>query len=414
MTCAVRRFAAAALATTSLTLAPAAQEWTRLRGPKGQGHGVADLPAALSVDHVRWRVPAGAGHSSPVLWSDALFLTRTVERRGRRQVVCFDADTGEERWQRTFEFEPHDQHKLNSAASSTPAVDADGVYVLWTSGGRLLALALDHDGEERWRRELGGFYSNHGSAVSPVLCGELLVVANEHQGEDCFVTALDHRTGEPAWRIERQEKARWACYSPPFLHEPQGGVPVLLLASYAHGLTAIEPRTGALRWQADLGFKNRFIAAPCLAGDLLLVNTGSGDSGKECVVFDLAGGAAEEPEVRYRPRRGLPYVPAAIAVDGVFHLFSDSGFCSGVEAASGERLWRERTEHRFFSSPVTNGRTIYIGDRDGHLLSFAPGRHEQVGDLDLEAPIFATPALARGRMFVRTAEELVCLGARPR
>lgn len=395
---------------TSFAAAPAAQEWARLRGPKGQGHGLADLPDALAADDVRWRVGAGVGHSSPVLWERDLFLTRLGDGAGEREVVCYDADTGAQRWARSFGFRAHDQHKLNSFASSTPAVDADGVYVLWTSGDTLLAMALDHDGETAWRRELGGFYSNHGSAVSPVLCGDLMIVANEHQGEDCFVTALDRRTGETAWRVERKQHARWACYSPPFLYEPEGDAPVLLLASYAHGLTAIEPETGALRWQADLGFKNRFIAAPCLSGELLLVNTGSGDSGKECVVFDLKGGAVDEPEVRYRPRRGLPYVPAAIAVDGVFYLFSDSGFCSGVDAASGDRLWRERTQHRFFSSPVTNGRVIYIGDREGHLHSFALGRHEILGSLDLGAPICATPALARGRMFVRTADELVCLG----
>ena len=182
MTCSFRRFAAGALAATSLTFAPAAQEWTRLRGPKGQGHGVADLPAALSADHVRWRVPAGAGHSSPVLWGDALFLTRTVEGRGRRQVVCFDADTGEERWQRTFEFEPHDQHKLNSSASSTPAVDADGVYVLWTSGGKLLALALDHDGEEDgW--------------------GTVGAVALDAHGHVAAATSTGGMTGKPLGRV---------------------------------------------------------------------------------------------------------------------------------------------------------------------------------------------------------------------
>lgn len=397
-----------------LASAAVAQEWTRLRGPQGQGHGKADLPAVLTEEHVRWRVDAGVGHSSPVLWGDALFLTRLGGEKGVRQVVCFDAENGKERWARSCAFEPHDQHRLNSFATSTPAVDADGVYVLWTSGKQLVALALDHAGEVLWRRDLGRFYSNHGSATSPVLCGDLLVVANENQGDDCFVTALDRGTGEPRWRIDRQKSARWACYSPPFVHRPEGAPPVLLLASYAHGLTAIEPESGELRWQADLGFKNRFIACPCLSGDLLMVQTGSGDSGKECVVFDLANGAREEPKARYKPRRGLPYVPSAIAVEGRFYLFADSGFCSCIDADSGEQLWRERSEHRFFSSPVTSGTAIYIGDREGHLLSYAIGRHERLSALDLGAPILATPALARGRMYVRTAEQLVCLGAAPK
>ncbi len=405
---------AALCAACSLAVATPAQEWTRLRGPKGQGHGANELPAVLTEANVQWRVDAGTGHSSPVLWGASLFLTRLGEQSGSREVVCFDADTGKERWATACTFEPHGQHELNSFASSTPTVDADAVYVLWTSGKRLVALALDHTGEELWRRDLGGFYSNHGSASSPVLCGDLLIVANEHQGKDCFVTALDRGSGEQRWRLDREPKGRWACYAPPLLYEPEGGAPVLLLASYVRGLAAIEPATGALRWETDLGFRNRFIAAPALSGGLLLVNAGSGDAGRECVVFDLTGGAKVTPKVRYRVRRSLPYVPAAIAVGGLFHLFADGGFCSCVDAETGEVRWRERTEHRFFSSPVTNGRAIYIGDREGQLLSFALDRHEVLGTLDLGAAICATPALARGRMFVRTADELVCLGPTPK
>lgn len=394
-----------------LSLCPS-QEWTRLRGPQGQGHGTADLPAVLSKDNVQWRVDAGAGHSSPVLWGSSLFLTRMGEKPGERELVCFDAANGAVRWAVPDSFASHDQHKLNSFATSTAAVDAHAVYVLWTSGKQLIALAFDHDGTRLWRRELGGFYSNHGSAISPVLCGDLVIVANENQGDDCFVAALDRKTGKTSWHIERKKNARWACYSPPFLHQPKGAPPVLLLASYAHGLTAIESATGKLRWHADLGFKNRFIAAPCLAGNLLLVNTGSGDSGKECAVFDLGNDAKEEPKVRYRPRRGLPYVPSAIAVNGRFFLFADSGFCSCIEAESGETLWRERTDHRFFSSPVSaGGDVLYVGDREGQLLSFSTKRFELLGSLDLGAAICATPAIAGGRMFVRTAEELVCLGS---
>lgn len=388
----------------------AAQEWTRLRGQAGQGHGAADLPASFTAENVRWRVDVGGtGHSSPVLWGSRLFLTRVADGPGQREVVCFDADTGKELWASRQEFESHDQHQLNSFATSTPAVDGSAVYVLWTSGSRLVALALDHGGEEVWQRELGGFYSNHGSAMSPVLCGDRVIVANDNQGDDCFLTALDRATGEPTWRIEREKKARWANYSPPFVCRTETG-DLVVVASSSHGLTAIEPESGEIRWQADPGFKYRFIAAPARSGDSLLVNTGAGDAGRECVVFELAESMADAPKVRYRLRRGLPYVPSVIGLDGRFFLFSDSGFASCVDAATGDELWRERTGSKFFSSPVTNGEVIYIADREGRLLTYSKAGFEVLGTFDLGAPVFATPALARGAMFVRTAEELWCLG----
>jgi len=389
----------------------ATQEWARFRGPGGQGIGVADLPTEFSAEHVRWRVKVGgAGHSSPVLWSSRVYLTRIGARRGTREVVCYDAKSGEEIWSHTAEFDDYKQHKLNSFASATPAVDERGVYLMWSSGEDLVAFALDHDGELLWRRKLGGYYAQHGSGNSPVLHGELVVIANENEGEDCFLVAVNRQSGEEVWREPLAKSPRWACYSPPFLYEPEDGKPVMLVASAAHGLTAFEPENGKVRWRANPGFKNRFIAAPCLAGDRLLVNTGSGGSGKECVVFALDAGASKEPSISYRHRRGLPYVPSAIALDGRFFLFADGGFASCLEAGSGRELWRERVEGKFFSSPVSNGKAIYICDREGRLWTFSKEKFEVLGSFDLGAPVCATPALALGAMYVRTAEELICLG----
>lgn len=403
----------AALLALGVTAACGAQEWSRFRGVRGQGLGNADLPTVFAKEHVRWRTDIeGTGHSSPVLWGAHLFLTRVSGAKGEREVVCYDADTGKQTWSYTCEFLSHKQHRLNSFASSTPVADELGVYVMWSSGDKLEALALDHQGALLWRRELGDYYAQHGSANSPVVHGELLIVANENEGDDCFMMGLDRKTGKQVWREELQKSPRWACYSPPFFYEPKGAEPVMLVASAAHGLTAFDPATGKVRWRANPGFKCRFIAAPTLAGDKLLVNTGSGDSGKECVIFDL-GDAKNEPKISSRPRRGLPYVPSAIALDGRFFLFADSGFASCLDAESGDQLWRERIDGKFFSSPVSSGEAIYIGDRDGSLWTFSKSKFEVLGQFDLGAPICATPALAHGAMFVRTASELVRLQKAP-
>ena len=387
-----------------------AQEWTRFRGPAGQGIGEASLPMTFTAEHVRWRVAVGGrGHSSPVLFGDRLFLTRVGVDVGDREVVCFDAVTGKLAWAYACQFESYKQHKLNSFASATPVADELAVYVLWSSGAKLQALALDHSGKLLWQEELGAFHAEHGSANSPVLYGDLLVVANENEGDDCFVTALHRKTGKVVWREALAKSPRWACYSPPFVHHPDKGKPVLLLASSSHGLTAFEPQTGKVRWRANPGFKNRFIAVPVLAGSRLLVQTGSGDSGKECCVFELGGDAASEPKLSFELRRGLPYVPSAIALNGRFFLFADGGFASCIDAASGEELWRQRIDGKFFSSPVSNGKAIYLGDREGQLWTFSTTKFEVLGKFDLGAPICATPALARGALFVRTAEELIRL-----
>ena len=151
----------------------------------GQGIGKADdLPATFTDANVRWKVDLGGkGHSSPVLWGQKLFLTRMTGEKGRRELVCLDARTGEELWATECEFTPHHQHRFNSFAAATPAVDANGVHLIWTSGKILVAVAFDHSGKRKWRRELGSFQAMHGFGTSPVLFEDLMIVANDNEGE---------------------------------------------------------------------------------------------------------------------------------------------------------------------------------------------------------------------------------------
>lgn len=387
----------------------AAQEWTSFRGPSGQGiAAAADLPSTFDDTNVLWRVAVGGkGHSSPVLWEERLYLTR--EGDGSRAVVCIDRASGKEIWAGEQSFETHRQHRFNSFASSTPAVDREGVYLAWTSGSELVALALDHAGERRWRRPLGSFRAQHGSGSSPVLCGDLMIVANDNEGEESFLVALDKDTGKERWRIERRSER--ASYSSPVVHRPEAGPACLLFASTAHGLTAVEPESGRLLWEADAGFRQRCVATPCVAGNHLILYAGSGSSGKECAVFELPEKAGGPAKALHRPRRSLPYVPSALGLGGRFYLFADGGVASCRDAATGHLVWRERLDGSFFSSPVSDGEVLFIADREGTLYTLAAGdEFRLLGTFELGEPVYATPAISKDRMYVRTFRHLICLG----
>ena len=396
-----------------LGVAPAvAQEWTQFRGPGCQGKGQApNLPAKLTEKHIRWRVPVGGrGNSSPVLYGDRLYITREGEKEGTRTLVCFDAGSGKEIWDKTFTYEPHRQHRMNSCATSTPTVDADGVYLAWTSGPDLVAQGVDHEGELMWERKLGKYYAGHGSGSSPVLHQGLLIVANENEGKESFLIALEPKTGKTRWRIPRTSSKRRAVFGCPVSYTRADGSQWLLFASTVHGLTAVDAEAGKVVWEIPLGFKERCVATPCVSDKLAFFSTGSGGSGRECAFVTLPQKEGEKPKVAHALRKAIPYVPSGIFVKGHFFLFTERGVVT-CKAEDGTERWRSRIDGSFFSSPVTNGKVLYVADREGVLYTIEPTgeKLEIVSTLDLGSAVLATPALAQGALFLRTADHLMRL-----
>ena len=111
------------------------QEWTRFRGPDGTGIGRgASIPVSFEKADYLWKVKLPApGHSSPVLWGNRIFVTCSHDEQEQREVVCLDASLGKKLWSTKLPFTPYQHNGLNSFAASTPAVDAEHVYISWIS-----------------------------------------------------------------------------------------------------------------------------------------------------------------------------------------------------------------------------------------------------------------------------------------
>ena len=190
-----------------------------------------------------------------------------------------------------------------------------------------------------------------------------------------------------------------------------GEQPQAIFASTAHGITSLDPRTGELHWEFDAGFETRCVAVPVRIGDLLFVSAGTGGGGKESVVLRLPGEEGGEPELAYKLRRALPYVPTAIAVDDLLILWSDGGIVSCVQAEDGKELWRERLDGRFFGSPVLISGRLYAMSMGGELVVLAAGpEFEVLARIDLGEPSQATPAVASGTLFLRTERHVLAVG----
>ena len=131
----------------SLSVGPA-QEWTRFRGPNGSGVSAArTIPTTWTEKEINWKLPLpGAGHSSPVLWGNKVFLTTADDQTKQVSAFCVSAVTGQVLWQKSFPFTLHHKNNYNTFASASPAVDQHRVYVCWTSPAHYTLMALTHDG----------------------------------------------------------------------------------------------------------------------------------------------------------------------------------------------------------------------------------------------------------------------------
>jgi len=219
----------------------AADNWPQFRGPAASGVSAnSGLPDTWSAtDHVAWKTQIpGRGWSSPIVWGGRIFVATAIKEEGepepvkkglyfggdrpapkevhRWMVYCLDLDTGRIVWEKEAHrgVPQHGHHLKNSLASETPVSDGERVYAYF---GNVGMFSFDFEGKllwsERWESVPTRF--GWGTAASPVLHGERIYVVNDNEKES-FLVALDKKTGERIWRVERDEKSNWAT---PFVWE---------------------------------------------------------------------------------------------------------------------------------------------------------------------------------------------------
>jgi outer membrane protein assembly factor BamB len=390
-------------------------QWTRFRGPNGCGAcESAAIPVTWTERDYRWRVKLpGAGFSSPVVWDDRLYVTSTIEEAATFIVLCLKTSDGSVLWQQQFKSKPHAKFKANCDASATPALDKERVYVVWATPDEHVALALDRQrGTEIWRRDLGPFVAEDGFGASPVLVGDVVVLVNDQDpGGASSVLALDRKTGQTRWKIDRQSKK--AAFSTPCLFEPPGGRAQVIVLSCAHGITSFDPASGAKNWELD-AFELRTTGSPLLAAGTLFATNGAGTAGKYLVA--VRPGIPEQgvrPEILYRIKEAVPYVITPVAKWPLVFLWTDRGVATCIDGPTGKVHWRERIGGEYLGSPVRVGDRIYCVARSGEMVVLAAAESfKLLARFDLGEPSNSTPALDGGVMYLRTVSHVMALGGR--
>jgi outer membrane protein assembly factor BamB len=403
-----------------LTSTAAGQEWTRFRGPNGTGESeTTTIPARWTDKDLNWKIELpGIGHSSPVLWGEKIFLLSADPKTATRYVLCINAKDGKQIWRREYPGVPHHLHANSSFASVTPAVDAQRVYVAWSDPDYTRLMALDHTGNEAWSINLGPWVSQHGFGSSPMLYEDMVVIncsqedsngTDPRQPKESFVVAVEQSTGKIRWRTER--KIVSASYSVPSVRKNESGQDELVCCTQAEGIFALDPKTGRENWSMPSAFTMRTVSSPVFAGGLIIGTTGKGAGGHYVVALR----PGTQPKVEYEIRQNAPYVPTPVKRGELVFLFEDrQGHVSCINAADGKVLWfKPRVGTAFFGSPVRAGDKLFCIDIAGTVICLAAeAEFKELGRTELKELSRSTPAIAGGRMYVRTVSHLLSVGGK--
>ena len=390
-----------------------AENWPRFRGPNGAGQSdAATIPTHWTNEEENWRIHLpGIGHSSPIVWDDKVIVTTADPSSGEVTVLCRRTRDGGKVWTHELASKTYRMHQRNSFASSTPATDGRHVYVATANPGEYKVTALRlADGRPAWETDLGPFESMHGFGTSPIVYDNKVILANDQLGAS-FLIALDPDDGGTRWKSPRDVER--AAYSVPCEYRPPGQPPQLIFSSSAHGLTGVNPADGKQLWTLRV-FDQRTVSSPIVAEGVVIGTCGSGGGGNYVVaVRPGSADGGRQPQAAYTIREAAPYVPTPVAYGSLVFLWSDKGIVTCIEASSGEVHWRQRVGGNYSGSPIRVGKHLYCIAEDGQVVVLAASKtFREVARTPLGQPSRATPAVANGRMYLRTESALICVGRR--
>jgi len=413
--------------------------WPQWRGPSGQGISEEKgLPSEWSTSkNIKWKTPIpGRGHSSPIVWNNRIFLTTAIEgelvpgakavkhmdgdkeflhpdsvgadHKHQFRVVCLDRGNGKILWEQTaFEGTPYDnRHRKSSFASSTPATDGTFVFAFFGTEG---LYAYDLNGKLIWKADLGKLGTvGMGTGTSPILYENLVILqCDEENGAASFIVGVNKKTGKEVWRTPRKIQVSW---STPLLVRTAKRAELITTGNEA--VISYDPATGRELWRHK-GVESNAIPSPVASGDLVFITAGF--PAKIAMAITLGGTGDLADSVVWKYNKGTAYVPSPILYGDYLYLTSDRGVLTCLDAKTGDVKYeggRVPIPATFTASPVAFDGKILMTSEDGDTFVVKAGtKHEILGTNSVGEPVYASPAVAEGNIFIRGERNLYCIGS---
>jgi outer membrane protein assembly factor BamB len=432
-----------------------AEDWPGFRGNHGGIAVSQDLPTKVTKDNTLWKLKMpGVGTSSPITYGDKIFVTAykgygtaltkqspgggkkggggggfgkggapdAAQKDLRLLVLCVDASDGKVVWQKEVtpkfpEVNFTGMFREHGYASSTPATDGERVIAFFGKSG---VHAFDMEGKSLWSTDVGDGTHMWGSASSPVIYGDLVIVNAGIESKK--LVALNKTTGKEVWSA----KALGTCWSSPALVETKDGKTEVVM-SWPGKIVGYDPLTGTQKWYCDgigsgggggggkgMGGGGYTSSTPVSKDGIVYAIGGGGPTPTTSLAVKAGGsGDVNKTHVLWRSKSGSN-APSPVIVGN--ELCWVDGSLTALDLASGksvasERLYSGRGE---YVSAVAAGSKIYALTRgDGLFVLDAADKFTTLDhhEFDGDSSIFnASPAISNGKLFLRSNAYLYCIG----
>lgn len=384
------------------------------RGPSGSGRYQGTAPVSWSEQGkkgILWKATLELpGWSSPVVWNDKVVVTSADS--ARRLVYCFDTATGKQLWktevpavegvakQYTIDSQSSTWDEMLHAAA-TPATDGKQVFAAF-SNGQLAALDLA-TGKLLWSVAMGDIGNNSYGLANSLLVFDGAVIA-VFQGKERFIAAYEAATGKQRWKAPRESDT----WSSPVLVKTKPGITLVVLLGDPDA-TAWDAKTGAKLWSTKvLTSSPNYCVGPSPVSD----------GGRIYVDCENSGIFALDPEkatvlwqLTELPDGSSFSAGQSMAVDGerLYHFLQS--VLTVVDAKSGKVLGQpDMGLNSSEASPMVVGDNLYLVCSDTTLVVKTGDKPEKIGEGTVNESIYASPAYAAGRVFLRASKTLYGIG----
>ncbi len=378
------------------------KNYPTFRGPGGRGIAYQkNIPVnwvGTTGENILWKsdIPL-AGYNSPVIWGDKLFISGAISTK--REVYCFNANTGKLLWTALVDKIPGSPAKApdvtNDTGHAAPTLATDGkqVFAIFSTGD---IVALDMNGNRIWAKNLGVPNNHYGHSSSLMLYQDKVIVQYDHKGS-AHIMALDVRNGNIVWKTKRQVKVSWAS---PIVVNTGNRTEIILIADPF--VASYDAETGEELWSIK-----------CMYGEV-----GPSVAYSDGIVFALNEYASlvaikigDKAEILWEDYEYLSDVPSPVATNDYLFVATSYGVVLCQDTKTGTKYWEHEFDNGMYSSPIIVEDKIYLIDNKGIMHIFnADKEFKLIAESPLGEGTVCTPAFADGKIYIKTNKNLYCIG----